>query len=265
MPGVRPLLFGTTLLTLAGAACEPVVLIARSENATAGYGGAAPLAGSSGNGAGGTGGRGGSEPIGAQAGAPEVPDEPARLLADSVADFALEQGVHGWYYGFDTGVTSSFTLLTRTSVITTYVPVSGDIWNCWTTEDPHWTQLFELGAHANGVETSTPSTPVLERAVRRWISNYAGEVRISGEMAKIDDSTAGESNGVDASVVVDGTEVYSSFIEADDSAGLSYDLTTTVNVGSKLDFVLDAHDSNDRHDLTRFTAVVERVIPEDLP
>jgi hypothetical protein len=35
----------------------------------------------------------------------------------------------------------------------------------------------------------------------------------------------------------------------------------SVVVGSNVDFVLDAHDGSDHHDLTRFTSVIERARP----
>jgi hypothetical protein len=183
------------------------------------------------------------------------------VLADSVADFSLAQGRRGWSYGFDTGTPESFMLLPRTSVITDYVPASGDTWDCWTTTDPHWTQIFQLGAHPNGTDTTAPSTAVLERAVRRWESSYRGDVRIVGELAKIDVAPGG-SNGVRALILLNGIEIYSITIGGEDAAGLSYETGANVDIGSTLDFVLDPLDGDDHHDLTRFTAVIERTITQ---
>jgi hypothetical protein len=245
------------------AACSPEVLLARSDeppSTTAGTG--------AGVGGGGTdgGGGGGTAPVGAVAGidaggAPEA--EAPRLLADSVADFSLEQGKLGWYYGYDDGALENFTLMTRTSVIITFKPPTMDVWDCWVTEDPHWTQLFQLGAHPNGTDTSPPSKPVLERAVRRWVSNFDGNVVISGEMAKIDAVLADDSNGVDASVYVDRVSMYTTFIGGQDAAGRSYRVTAPLHRGSTVDFVLDPHEGNDHHDLSRFTGIVARDAPAE--
>lgn len=257
--------------------CAPEVVIARADRGFGGAGGAS--SGFSSGGASATSGTGGgavsgtANPDGGRAAngdggandggiAGSLSDAPSLLLADSVADFALVQGERNWYYGFDTGTLDDFTLLPRTStMITAFVPVSGDMWECWTTTESHWTQIFQLGAHPNGTDTSSPSEQVLERAVRRWVSSYAGDIHIVGELAKIDVAADG-SNGVDAFILVDGVEVYSGFVEGDDAAGLSYEADGKVNVGSKVDFVLDAHESNDHHDLTRFTAVIQRVISQ---
>lgn len=251
--------------------CSPEVVIARDEGAPAGAGeaggGSGPSlpaeAGASGESAGGVGGAETQGEAGAagDADGPEVPFRPSVLLADSVADFSLVQGERGWYYGFDNGTSDSFMLLPRTSVITAYTPLSGDVWECWTTTDPHWTQIFQLGAHPNGTDSSAPSTAVLERAVRRWQSNYDGNVRIVGEVAKID-VTPGGSNGVTALILLNGIEIYSVVVGGEDSGGWSYETGANVDVGSTLDFVLDPLDGNDHHDLTRFTAVIERAISQ---
>jgi hypothetical protein len=256
--------------------CAPEVLIARAERgsgaagsasggsssggaATSGTGGGAVSGTANGDGGVGANGDGGANDGGIAGSGPT--DPPSLLLADSVADFALVQGQRGWYYGFDTGTLDDFTLLPRTAaMITAFVPVSGDMWECWTTAAEHWTQIFQLGAHPNGTDTTRPSEQVIERAVRRWVSSsYEGDIHIVGELAKIDVGADG-SNGVDAFILVDGIEVYAGFVEADDAAGLSYEADGKVKVGSKVDFVLDAHEGNDHHDLTRFTAVIERVI-----
>lgn len=241
-------------LTLLGAcaACSPEVLIAQREATSAGGAAGSAEAG------GGSGASAGTAPLGAVSGidtggAAEQP----RLLADSVADFSLEQGKHGWYYGYDGGTLDGFALMTRVARIVAYVPATSDVWDCWGNEETHWTQIFQLGAHPNGVDTSPPSPPLLQRAVRRWVSDYDGAVVISGEMAKID-LAAEPSNGVDASVYVDGTLLLTQFIGGQDSGGLSYEVAALLRQGSTVDFVLDPHDGDDHHDLSRFTGIVAR-------
>lgn len=255
----------------ATAGCQPDILIASSEPPTSGAGGLAVAGGGSnaggrdvaGTDAGGTGGMGGtSEPAGGgDAGAVAVP-EPPRLLADSVADFSLTQDERGWSYGYDTGSLDTFAPMTRKSVITNYVPPSNDVWDCWGNDTAHWTQIFQLGAHPNGTNTSNPGNAILQRAVRRWTSTYAGEVTIVGEVAKID--LIG-SNGVDAFVYVDGVQRYTTFIAGDDGGGRSYKIVATLSLGSTVDFVLDPHEGEDHHDLTRFTGIIVRVEPGPAP
>jgi hypothetical protein len=231
--------------------CAPEVLIAHTEQ-TGGSAGA-PSAGSGGGGVSG----GGAMPTlgdGGEAGEAAVP---ARILADSVADFSLTQGEHGWYYAFDDGTLDTFALMTRKSVITTYLPPTKDVWDCWANDETHWVQIFQLGAHANGTDTSPPSMPILQRAVRRWVSTYAGDVVLTGEVAKIDVAPM-SSNGVDALVYVDGALLYTTFIGGVDGGGLSYEVNASVKLGSSVDFVLDPHDGDDHNDLSRFTAVITR-------
>jgi hypothetical protein len=254
MPRFVALLAATVSVAAVTAGCQPEVVIARSES-TSGSGGAVTTVAGAGAGSSGAGGM--VEPLGgSDAGAPASVEAP-RLLADSVADFSLTQGELGWYYGYDGGSLDTFALMTRKSVITQYVPVSKDIWDCWANDSAHWTQIFRLGAHPNGTITSTPGNALLQRAVRRWISTFAGDIVITGEVAKIDVTVNG-SNGVDASVYVDGKLAYSTPIGGEDGGGLIYQVMTTVLVGSTVDFVLDAHENDDHHDLTRFTSVIER-------
>jgi hypothetical protein len=250
------LLPALVVVAVAVTGCSPEVLIARNDPPASGAGGVAG-SGMAGTSTAGTATAGtGEPPSGGDGGAPPVV-VPPRILADSVADFSLTQDDHGWQYGYDTGTYESFTLMTHESVITAYMPASKDVWKCWANDTGNWTQLFELGGHPNGLITSSPNNMVLERAVRRWVSNYAGDVLIVGELAKIDVATP--SNGITGSVYIDGLERYSKTIAGDDAAGESYEATGTVQVGSHVDFVLDPFESDDRHDLSRFTGVITRV------
>jgi hypothetical protein len=237
---VRLVSFATLWLSMLGA-CTPEVELARPFPS----GGAAGAEAMGGSGNQGNAGEGG-EP-------PSAP--PPRVLADSVSDFTLTQGRYGWYYGFDSGELGSFSLLTRTSVIRTFKPPSGDRWEGWSRDERLWTQIFRLGAHPNGTESSLPSYSQLERAVRRWVSDYEGDIVITGELAKID--LVG-SNGVQGLVYVDGVQVYTATIDGDDQAGVIYEVRASVRVGSTVDFVLDPREGADHHDLSRFTGVISR-------
>jgi hypothetical protein len=243
------------LVVVAATGCQPEVLIASSGPGAAGTGGLATAgtsaAGTSTGGAGGT----GEMPSAGEGGTAVIMDPP-RLLADSVADFSFTQGEHGWWYAYDSGTFESFTLMTRQGLVSAYVPPSKDVWKGWVSDTARWTQIFQLGAHPNGTISSMPTNSVLQRAVRRWVSTYAGEVTISGEIAKID--LVG-SNGVDAFIYVDGEEVYKTPIAGDDGGGRIYEFRQMLKLDSKVDFVLDPHESEDHHDLSRFTGIIVRV------
>ncbi len=250
-----------TLLAVSAAAsavaCAPEVLIARNDGG-AGAGGSVGGAVPAGTGGTDVSGTGATPALGGEGGTEVVVVEAPRLLADSVADFSLTQGERGWYYGYDTdGLLDNFTLMTRKSVITQYVPASNDVWDCWANDTAHWTQIFQLGAHPNGTITSIPSNSILQRAVRRWVSTFAGDVTISGEVAKID--VVPGSNGVDASVYVDGKSVYNTLIGGEDGGGRAYKVVAALHVGSTVDFVLDPLEGDDHHDLSRFTGILVRV------
>lgn len=245
-----------TAACMLSAGCTPEVLLARSDSTSGSGGTAEPTAGSA-SGGGGSGGTRDLPSAGADEGGAAATPAAPRLLADSVADFSFRQGEHGWYYGYDGGSLDTFALMTRKSIITTYVPASKDVWDCWANDSAHWTQLFQLGGHPNGTTTSTPSNALLQRAVRRWVSNYEGKVVISGEIAKIDVTVNG-SNGIDALVYVDGLQLYTTPIGGEDGGGLSYEVPATLVLGSSIDFVLDPHENDDHHDLSRFTSVIER-------
>src|SRR5215217_3010551 len=141
----RPTSLATLVLALA--ACSPEVELARHEPVGGGAG-AAPVGGSGGVPSGGSGGQV-LEAGAGEGGEPTLPPE-ARILADSVADFSLTQGDHGWYYGSDSGDVADFKPLGLTDVIKDFMPPSKDMWECWRSETTHWTQIFRLGAHPNG-------------------------------------------------------------------------------------------------------------------
>ncbi|HEX2872541.1 MAG TPA: hypothetical protein VHP33_14830, partial [Polyangiaceae bacterium] len=126
------------VVAVALAGCSPEVLIARSDPSSAGAGGMAG-SGLAGTGTAGTATAGTGElPMAGEGGGPPtVVDPPDRILADSVADFSLTQGEHGWQYGYDTGTYESFVPMTKQSIITLYMPASNDVWKCWASDTAH--------------------------------------------------------------------------------------------------------------------------------
>jgi hypothetical protein len=166
----------------------------------------------------------------------------AQILADSLKDFSTTQGEHNWSYGYYPD-----------SLNWTFQPmiVCSEFGGVWSSECPAtntWIILDAIGGSAGS--TAWP--------VRRWISNVSGEITISGRLAKAD-WDCGE--GVKGYIIVDGTEVWSQFVDYFDAVGVWYTVTVQVNEGSTVDFAIDPG-FNNWCDHTVFTATISR---EPLP
>jgi hypothetical protein len=181
----------------------------------------------------------------------------AGSLADSVSQFSATQGQDGWFYGYSSGAFtgSNFTMMTQFA--TSEIDPPNDAW--FVQEGTYWTQLTASGGHSNGTTTSGGRMPVEQWAVREWVSNFSGDITISGSLAKTD---AGGGNGITGDIFVDGTEVYSQFIAPSDLIGVSYAFDVHVNVGSVVAFAIDPTDNNDLFDATKFTGIVTAAVPE---
>jgi hypothetical protein len=69
----------------------------------------------------------------------------------------------------------------------------------------YWTSLTADGGHPNGINNNGATwQPVEHWAVRRWKSDYDGQVSISGLIA---DLNSGGGNGVIGQIFVDNKEV----------------------------------------------------------
>ena len=160
----------------------------------------------------------------------------AQPLADSVAEFSGVQGSNHWYYGYyrAPGLNpSSFTQLE------TFRP------NPWGGEEmlwthqvfaPLWTMIAQRQMHPSGQNVG-----VTELAVRRWVSPVAATVRITGFMEK---SNLGGGDGVIGMIYADGKNVWSSVIAFNDPNEHCFDITTTLNEGDTVDFVLSPNVSD---------------------
>jgi hypothetical protein len=105
------------------------------------------------------------------------------IIADSVNEFSGTQGQNNWFYGFYDGpfTSSDFQLMTefRTDTPTAF---GSEVW--WVDEGTYWTSLGALGGHPSGQSFSCLGrVPAGHWAVRRWVSEVAGEVTISGTLA----------------------------------------------------------------------------------
>jgi hypothetical protein len=112
--------------------------------------------------------------------------------------------------------------------------------------------------HPNGIVTGYPAIGVEQWVVRRWISTVSGSVEILGTIAKGGGSGG---DGITGRIIVDGTQIWSQYIAPADRVGVNYTVITSVNVGSKVDFVVSPHTS-DWYDTTRFTAKISATSPD---
>ncbi|MCK6551641.1 DUF4215 domain-containing protein [Myxococcota bacterium] len=168
------------------------------------------------------------------------------IAADSVAGFSSEQGRCGWRYGYATKSTA-----------TPFVdmPEHDPAQERWQAQDAtYWTQVTAHQQHPNGAVVNAGRTPVEHWAVRRWFSDAAGTVTITGTARKV----ASGGNGVELAVRVDGVAVLERFIAGNDVTGAPFTLTATVAEGSAIDFVLGTHAGDSVTDGTTIEAQIWR-------
>ncbi|HEY5892641.1 MAG TPA: fibronectin type III domain-containing protein [Chthoniobacterales bacterium] len=169
------------------------------------------------------------------------------VVADSLADYTKVQGANGWYYG------------------SVSVPSGGSYnpsafsqlnWAIWRQDNYRWRGYYDLpfitrdGIHPDG-----------GWAVRRWVSDVAGVVELTGHIATINTV-----DGVRARIMVDGVEKYNRLLTANQSVTYT---VSGVNVvpGSKVDFTVDrnADTTNDSAEYTaRITMVAAVAAPSGL-
>jgi len=163
------------------------------------------------------------------------------LFANSMSEFSGTQGQDNWYYGF---YVSPFTSATFEQMDT----YDGS----WYDQDldPYYPLLWSSGGIPGDFT---------EWAVRRWISEVAGEVTISGILMKAY-PTEDCGDGITGRIIIDGTEVWSQHIEEDDFVGVTYSIEVAVSMGSTVDFAIDPEAQN-WCDQTTFTAVIQAFPP----
>ncbi len=182
------------------------------------------------------------------------PKSPPAMLADSVAEFSGNQGQNNWFFGYydvrkdvETGNGSydpaDLTLFLNdgSNVVSADPAIGGwkagvnhwnggnwDLLNNGTVSHGPWTELTNSGGHpaANAQED-----PEVHWAVRRWVSEKDGAVRISGLL-----SNGGAGDGTVGRILVDGQEVWS---KLSDGTGVSFGLDLALNAGAVVDFAID--------------------------
>lgn len=154
------------------------------------------------------------------------------VVADSVSDYGNVQGAGGWQYGQMTpGQVRSFVQLG---------------WGGWMTYQNRW----RSGDYP--FITIEQAHPWANWAVRRWVSDVAGEVRISGTS-----SVKKTTDGVRVRILVDGAEVYSHALRADESRDYAVG-GVVIAPGSVVDFAVDPIGSR-AGDATEFTGRITMV------
>jgi hypothetical protein len=181
-------------------------------------------------------------------------------IADSVAEFSGTQGQSSWFYGYydrkadanGTYETNDFIPFPRGTgnQINATNKWDGSKWDL-STNNPPWTEITSTGGHPNA-EDGNP-TNSLHWAVRRYVSETNGAIRITGTLACSGTSgTCGD--GTVGRIFVDGVEVFS---QAVFGASVGYSLRVVVTVGAKVDFAIDpGPGNNDFCDTTVFTATI---------
>lgn len=170
-------------------------------------------------------------------------------IADSVADFG-DQGDNGWFYGYTDQRAYSgpgdFELMTFRSATS---------WRHSATDT--WTFGNGTFMHGNAPNMSRDDDP--QDAIRRWESDRVARLILTGEIADADTRSAPTSNGVTASIWVNGAIVYEYQVALGDDAGAAYSVEVDVGIGSVIDYVVSS-DGDPSFDTTLFTSRIE-VVP----
>jgi hypothetical protein len=171
----------------------------------------------------------------------------AAVIADSVADFSATQGANGWMYGYYGSEFSPSTF----AAYDAYNSAWGYAWSSGSSLD--WGFV--------SADQAYPGTGA-RAAVRRWTSDYAGTITLSGLIQKEGGPDQSWNNGVRARVyVTTGSSIdciVDQYIPGTDTSLHTYGTTWDVQVGSTVDFVLDGY-WNQGCDRSTFTA---QIVPE---
>jgi hypothetical protein len=150
-----------------------------------------------------------------------LPPPPAAvpILADSVRDFAPEQGARGWFYGSFSDPELRF------------APLPSFSRNDWTEA---WTGPFPYLAIAAGDQHPSAVAGRAVTAVRRWICDRSAVVRVQGSF-----HAGAQGDGVGVSIFVDNRRQFRALIGGGGPAERTFDLTQPVQAGTAIDFAVD--------------------------
>ena len=187
------------------------------------------------------------------------------VVADSVAEFSQEQGKNGWYYGYWDKATDAdgeyrqstdFKLLEhygtdiRNGLSRHREFTVGDVW--YLEDGRSYTSLWAEGGHANGDVGPTSYSSAEQWATRRWISDTAGTLTVSGHAGKVMPWGANWAGECQATIIVDGEVVFSTLM---DEHGLDYSVAVKIQEKSIVDFLIAPNPSIG---VVKFTATIRK-------
>jgi hypothetical protein len=195
------------------------------------------------------------------------PTSHCQILANSVAEFSGQQGDNNWYYGYYNKTadpapgynpTKDFTPLPNFHGA--HLPIGDNGSHLWNLSVNYWTCIGATFLMPNS-DSSNSGLPTLREhwAIRRWISETNGFVRIHGRIAKM--SIGGD--GVTAKIMINGRSIYEREIAGTNSVGLDYNLGVDLKGGDLVDFAL-TDNANTEYDFTYFNSIIEPA-DKDLP
>ncbi len=193
------------------------------------------------------------------------PSESADVIGDSVAEFSNEQGKNGWYYGYwdlSTDADGKYDQLTDFKLLKNFGTDARNglskrseftIGDVWYLEDVRsYISLWATGGHANSAIGPASYSPDEQWATRRWISDAAGTVTISGHAGKVMPWGANWSGECRATIIVDGKVIFSTVM---DEHGLDYSVAIKVREKSIVDFLIAPNPSIG---VVTFTAAIRK-------
>jgi hypothetical protein len=178
---------------------------------------------------------------------------PSEIVADSVSEFSGKQGANGWSYGYwdrSADTDKSYSQATDFQLLRHFGsdPINrlsghsefttGMLWNLQ--DGLYYTSLWAGGGHPNGTMKLGTYAQVEQWAVRRWVSTTQGPVTISGHAGKVMPWGEKWGGGVQALIVVDGTTLFHTDI---DDGGTDYSIDATIQIGSRVDFLIGPNPS----------------------
>ncbi len=195
----------------------------------------------------------------------------AGIIADSTVDFSGIQGGGGWYYGFfrpsGAGYDPAGFQQLPSYAPPSYAPTWASVWKhsvgefapAYPYDCPPWTLI---GPNGLMHPAALNNAPYEEWVVLRWVSTISGHAKVTGRLAKANlNNETGQSNGVTGEIYLNGTPIFSQYIDPFDGTGANYLEFVTLSSGATLDFVLSPN-GNDYEDGSIFTAQISLATPE---
>jgi hypothetical protein len=161
------------------------------------------------------------------------------ILADSATEFSGIQGQDNWLYGyynksFDVpAVYQSTNFAQFPSSGGVYGPenyFNGTAWD-WYAGNPPWTEIGRTNGHPNGSNNG-----VEHWAIRRWISEISGTIRVDWFLRK----AASGGNGVTGRIYHNNTQRDSALIAGSNTTGTNRAVSFAVQMGDTVDIALDS-------------------------